>query len=148
MAGQLSTPAEPAKHPPGSVPGVPSGRGPPLSQIPAGTRILAEFRGADRGRGQLQPLDPLAAGEAHVRFGNLPAQRWTRFLHTERLTEYMADPNDLFDAETLKRSGMRPSDVRLVNFRLTFANNVDVDPPVAPSLDSFFLTWRIQGASK
>ncbi|MEM7198806.1 MAG: hypothetical protein AAF628_00970 [Planctomycetota bacterium] len=99
---------------------------PPIEQQPAGTSLVAEFRGAgvvDEGtmtlpgpwaaaRGQLRPapdpinfsLDPLKAGDAHIRkaddrpFGGSARNGWTHY-YNRNVTDYVADPNDLMDEE-------------------------------------------------
>lgn len=135
---------------------------PPLSTIPGGTRLVAEYRGADvflAGSSTFKPgpLDPLIAGNAHIRTGASSVVRgWANWQHTERLTTYVRDPNDLLDPDFLAtfRStgssssttlvGMTPQKLKLLNWRFIFENNVDVNPSTTPSLDSFALTYRIQ----
>ena len=76
-------------------------------------------------------------------------------MHTERLTTYVSDPNELLDPDFLATfratgpgqsvlKGMTPQTMKLVNWRFTFDNNVEVNPTTTPSLDSFALTYRIQ----
>ncbi|MCB9882234.1 MAG: hypothetical protein H6832_16810 [Planctomycetes bacterium] len=133
---------------------------PPLSTIPGGTKLIPEFRGADKflvGNTTLTPgpHDPLIAGNAHIRTGNSAARGWSNWMHTERLTTYVSDPNELLDPDFLATfratgpgqsvlKGMTPQTMKLVNWRFTFVNNVEVNPTTTPSLDSFALTYRIE----
>ncbi len=117
---------------------------PPLSSLPNGTKIIPEFRGADKGTGSFALYDPLVAGDAHVRrFQRGSPYKWS-YQYTQRLTKYTEDPNTLFDATFLKKFYMSPADLRLMNFRFIFVNNVETDPPVQPSMDTFALVYRLE----
>jgi hypothetical protein len=172
---------------------------PPLSELPAGTSVLPQFRAAgnvDAGSGasfpgpwywtewagpgppgppvnanspyptairaQLKPdainfpLDPLKAGDAHIRKyddrpvpgGGLARNFWT-YLYNRAVTSYVGDPNALMSPSFLTQfgsptEGFTPRNVRYVNWRLVAANNPDADPPVAPSIDTFSFSYRFQ----
>ncbi len=120
---------------------------PPPSALPNGTKILIEFRGADAGRGisPMELLDPTVAGDAHIRIPNLSSpDKWT-YQYSGRLTPYVQDPNKLQDPNFLKKAYMEPRDLKRMNFRFIFENNVQTNPPVTPSLDSYALVYRIGG---
>ena len=60
-----------------------------------------------------------------------------------------ADPNDLTDpAFTDRFSGPNesfgPADVRYFNWRFTFLGNVDANPPISPTVESFAITYRFE----
>ncbi|MEM7198841.1 MAG: hypothetical protein AAF628_01145 [Planctomycetota bacterium] len=138
-------------------------------ELPAGTGVLAEFRGAgavdeaawaaaENGYTAPDPvsfpLDPFKAGDAHIRkFDDRsgpagPRRGWTHY-YNRNVTTYVADPNDLMDPEftsgfAAPNETFRPSDLRYFNWRLVFTNNVDVMPPVAPRLDSFVVAYRLE----
>ena len=160
---------------------------PPLSQLPGGTSLIAEFRGAglvDRlGNGGSAtgmpwaaainnysptsnqeapddvnfPLDPLKAGDAGIRkyddrmlSGN-PRNTWTHY-YNRNVTDYTLDPNDLADdTYTNQYSGPNEnfltSDVKYINWRFVFENNVEANPPVTPVIDTFILTYRLEKQS-
>ncbi|MCB9920060.1 MAG: hypothetical protein H6832_16795 [Planctomycetes bacterium] len=133
---------------------------PPLAAQPAGTRLVAEYRGADRFLATTADghLDPRVAGNAHVKITASAsiARGFRSWKHTERLTDYVTDPNDLLRTDYLTQfratgpSGttpiaMQPRDVRLVNWRFVFENNVKAIGSSAPGLDSFALTYVVQG---
>ncbi len=117
---------------------------PPLSSLPNGTKIIPQFRGADVGRGSFAPYDPLVAGDAHVRRVNASSGYKWDYQYTQRLTKYTEDPNKLFDSRFLSAYYMAPKDTRLMNFRFIFENNVETDPPILPSMDTFALIYRIE----
>jgi len=122
---------------------------PPLSTQPAGTRLIAEYRGADRFRDtNSTALDPLVAGEAHIRFFDSSTRDWVNHKHTVNLTGYVSDPNELMNQDylrqfTIANQPLRPQDVKLLNWRFVFHNNIDVNPSTTPTLDSFALVYRI-----
>ncbi|MFK7742942.1 MAG: hypothetical protein AB8H80_21700 [Planctomycetota bacterium] len=165
---------------------------PPLSELPAGTQIVPEFRGAsavddtpfywdawisspsdlfpDSGddeftaseRAQMRPsadnfaLDPFKAGDAHMRKwdnrpvpGSTQARNYWTYLYNRTVTSYVEDPNDLMDpAYTIQFAGpnetFNPRDVRYVNWRFLAINNSVANPPVAPSIETFALSYRWQ----
>lgn len=134
---------------------------PPLSTLPGGTKLIPEFRAADKflSNSVARSLDPLIAGNAHIRFGASASTRgWRNWQHTERLTTYVSDPNELLDETYLSQFkatgtgtqliGMTPESVKLLNWRFIFENNVQVEPSTSPSLDSFALTYRVQKVVK
>ena len=143
-------------------------------QVP-GTQVAVEFRGAgpvdpqpwaaivngyNPSRFQEQPdpvnfpLDPLKAGDAHIRkfddrprTGAPPRNTWTRY-YNEIVTDYTSDLNQLMDpAFTMQFAGpteqFQPEDVRYFNWRFIMQNARD-DAARAPRLDSFVLSYRLQ----
>jgi len=168
---------------------------PPLSELPAGTSVLPQFRAAgnvDPGSGgtfngpwywtewansastpanpnspypaaihaQLKPdainfpLDPLKAGDAHIRkYDDRPvpggARNFWTYLYNRAVTSYVGDPNGLMSPSFLGQfgsslEGFTPRNVRYVNWRLVASNNPDADPPVAPSIDTFTFSYRFE----
>ena len=120
---------------------------PPLSQQPVGTKILAEYRAADKfGTNAIdKPYDPLIAGNAHIRDYDSSNRDWESYMHTQNLTKYRDNPNDLFDAEwlrqfTTKGNPLTPAQVKLMNWRFIFVNNVKATPPAVSRLDSFAIS--------
>lgn len=158
---------------------------PPLSSLPAGTRINVEFRGAGPvddlsvdlptgnqgpwaaivnqylpGNGHEIPnrvnfpLDPLKAGDAHIRkfdarlLNGKPRDTWT-YYYNRNITDYTPEPNDLADDRwTDQFSGPNEaflgSDVTYFNWRFIFENNVDANPPTTPTIDSFSVSYRLE----
>lgn len=162
---------------------------PPLRELPGGTSVTAQFRGAgevdpnpwywsswmepvgsrlyprsangveghttnmrQRSRPDAVsfPLDPHIAGDAHLRKWDTRGGRnwWTHF-YNRHLTTYVEDPNLLADPTFTARfagpsEAFTPQNVRYVNWRFVMANNVATEPPVAPSIDAFALSWRFQ----
>lgn len=161
---------------------------PPLSELPSGTSVVAQFRAAGEvdatpwywnqwvspsgsqlypgpqggGAGftaQMRidakptarnfPLDPFIAGDAHIRkWDDRGNRNWWTYFYNKTVTGYVEDPNQLVDpAYTQQYTGpdnFTPRDVRYVNWRFVMANNVDANPPVSASIDTFSLTWRYQ----
>ncbi len=113
---------------------------PPLPQLPQGTRIVPQYRSAEtEGDGALSGnmLNPLAAWEAHI-FS--PSE-----VFFKNASDYLESPNDLLDPRKLKDTQgnpMDPSKVNYFNWRLVFENNVEVEPPVVPVLDSMGIVYR------
>lgn len=157
---------------------------PPLSQLPGGTSLVPEFRGAglvDKlGNGGSTtgmpwaaavnnysptsnqeapndanfPLDPLKAGDAGIRkyddrvlLGNA-RNTWT-YYYNRNVTDYTDDPNNLAD-DTFTNQYSGPNevfltqDVKYLNWRFVFENNVEANPPVTPVIDTFILTYRLE----
>lgn len=166
---------------------------PPLSQLPAGTSLVPQFRGASvvdptpwywsdwinqttplfpaangntgfdaSMRAQLKPtsanfpLDPYKAGDAHMRKwdtrtipGTSTTRNWWTYLYNRTVTRYVEDPNQLMDpAFTIQYAGpnetFTPRQVRYVNWRFVTSNNADANPPVAPTIETFALSYRFQ----
>ena len=168
---------------------------PPLSQLPSGTSLVPQFRGASAVdptpfywdawistttplfpqpnapinpgfdasmREQLKPtaanfaLDPYKAGDAHMRKwdtrsipGSSTSRNWWTYLYNRTVTTYVENPNDLMDpAYTLQFAGpnetFNPKDIRYVNWRFIASNNTTANPPVAPSIETFSLSFRWQ----
>jgi len=174
---------------------------PPLAQLPGGTSVVPQFRGAsavdaspwywtnwvsvvtglypnssgtptppypDMGpAGSPQrlavkpteanfPLDPGKAADAHVRKwdtrpvpGGTASRNWWTYFYNRTVTRYVEDPNQLMDPSfTIGYAGpnetFTPRDVRYVNWRFVASNNTDSNPPVAPAIDTFSLSYRFQ----
>ncbi len=146
---------------------------PPLSQLPGGTRLVPEFRGAGivdpqpwaaqaAQNGYMPqpnetnfPLDPLKAGDAHIRkFDDRPdtggqSRKWWTYYYNRHITEYVGDPNalmlDTFTTQFAAPSeSFLPEDVRYFNWRFVFENNVAATPPITPTIDSFVVTYRFE----
>ena len=149
---------------------------PPLNTLPGGTSVVPEFRGAGvidtlspgslpwrawaEGYTANAPsadnfaLDPLKAGDAHIRkfddrpFNGQPRLFWT-YYYNRNVTRYTSDPNALMDARfTSQFAGANetflPQDVKYLNWRFIMINNVDANPPVSPKIQSFALTYRFE----
>ncbi len=162
---------------------------PPLSQLPAGTSLVPQFRGASivdptpwycnawvntaspiyptgsfdaAMRAQLRPtaanfpLDPYKAGDAHMRKwdartipSTTTARNWWTYLYNRTVTRYVEDPNELMEpAFTTQYAGpneaFTPRDIRYVNWRFVTSNNTEANPPVAPSIETFALSYRFR----
>lgn len=143
---------------------------PPLDRQPEGTSIVAEYRAAGvvdpqpwraiadrrptRPDAKNFPLDPLKAGDAHIRKDDIrpvagqPRDWWT-FPYNRNVTAYTTDPADLSSPAFIARfAGPRdvftPDDVRYLNWRLVMTNAIDGANPASPSLDSFMLAYRFE----
>ena len=101
------------------------------------------------------PLDPFKAGDAHMRKWDTRtapsgvARNWWTYLYNRTVTRYVEDPNDLmtpaFTTEYASPSEpFTPRDIRYVNWRFITVNNADASPPVAPSIETFALSYRFQ----
>jgi hypothetical protein len=146
---------------------------PPLDDLPGGTTVLAEFRGTGIVDPQPWavrenfytsvpdrinfPLDPLKAGDAHIRknddrtVAGVKRNYWT-YYYNRNVTSYVTDPNVLMDRDFLSgfagpRDSFGPDDVKYFNWRFIMKNNVEANPPVAPVLDSFSVSYRFQKAN-
>jgi len=102
------------------------------------------------------PLDPYKAGDAHMRKwdtrsipGSSQSRNWWTHLYNRTVTTYVENPNELMDpAYTLQFAGpneaFNPKDIRYVNWRFIASNNTTANPPVAPSIETFSLSYRWQ----
>jgi hypothetical protein len=102
------------------------------------------------------PLDPYKAGDAHMRKwdtrsipGTSTARNWWTYLYNRTVTRYVEDPNELMNPAYTSQyagpnEGFTPRDVRYVNWRFVTSNNVDAIPPIAPTIDTFALSYRFQ----
>ena len=101
------------------------------------------------------PLDPYKAGDAHIRkwdtraVGTATPRNWWTYLYNRTVTSYVDDPNTLVDEEfTAQFAGpnesFTPRDVRYVNWRFVTSNNTEVEPSVAPSIETFAISYRFQ----
>ena len=138
---------------------------PPLDNLPAGTAILTEFRGAsvldspgsqywpvvgtNKTTTENFPLDPLKAGDAHIRHWDDRGNRqWWTYLYNKTVTSYTEEPNDLADtAFTNQFSGPNESfeakQVKYFNWRFVMRNNVEANPPISPKIESFAVSYRL-----
>lgn len=139
---------------------------PSLDQLPGGTSVRVEFRGAGAvdpkpWRAEQEgydpapnaknfPLDPRKAGDAHIRKYDDRDSReaWTYF-YNRNVTDYVSDPNRLNDVRFTQRfagpkESFLPRDVRYLNWRFVMRNNVAATPPVSPRIRSFLLTYRFE----
>ena len=100
------------------------------------------------------PLDPLKAGDAHIRkfddreVNGQKRNTWT-YYYNRHVTDYVPDPNTLADSQfTNQFSGLNETflanDVTYFNWRFVFENNVDANPPITPVIDSFIVTYRLE----
>jgi hypothetical protein len=163
---------------------------PPLAELPAGTSVVPQFRGAsvvdgtpwywnswinngssiypagtyDANARQQQlrpsaanfPLDPYKAGDAHMRkWDTRPigtsstARNWWTYLYNRTVTRYVENPNELMDPAFTAQfagpnEGFTPRDIRYVNWRFVTGNNADASPPVAPTIETFALSYRFR----
>jgi hypothetical protein len=137
---------------------------PPLSQLPPGTSVVTEFRGAsalDNGTSTVWPKvggnktdadnfpnDPLKSGDAFVRhWDDRNGRNWWTYMYNKTITSYIEDPNQLTDtAFTNSFSGpneaFEAKDVKYFNWRFIMKNNVEADPPVSPRIESFAISYR------
>ena len=133
-----------------------------------GTSVSVEFRGAGAVDPQAWraavdgypeapseknfPLDPLKAGDAHLRkfddrpVAGTPRNYWTHY-YNKNVTDYTDDVADLTDPTfTSQFAGpneqFQPRDVRYVNWRLVM--QADTATGKAPEVDSFWLAYRLQ----
>jgi hypothetical protein len=102
------------------------------------------------------PLDPFKAADAHIRKwdtraipNTTTARNWWTYFYNRTVTKYVEDPNELMDpAYTIRYAGpneaFTPREVRYVNWRFVTSNNVDAVPPVAPTIETFSLSYRFQ----
>jgi hypothetical protein len=96
------------------------------------------------------PLDPLKAGDAHIRKWDTRNNRnWWAYLYNRHVTSYVEEPNTLVDEAFTTQFGietdpLRPHDVRYVNWRFVMTNNPEAQPPVSPSIETFALAYRFQ----
>ncbi|MCA8951463.1 MAG: hypothetical protein KDE27_18290 [Planctomycetes bacterium] len=106
------------------------------------------MRAASRPDARCFPLDPLIAGDAHIRkWDRRNGRNWWSHLYNTTVTGYVEDPNRLVDpayTEQFDDGRFRPEDMRYVNWRFVMSNNIDVEPSLAPSIDTFALTWRFE----
>jgi hypothetical protein len=145
---------------------------PSLANLPAGTSVVPEFRGAsmvDSGSGfpwpeiatfvggnrpdaNNFPLDPLKAGDCWIRHwderstGSQSRRSWT-YLYNRNVTAYTEEPNDLSNTAFTNKFGgpnevFAAEDVKYFNWRLIMRNNADTTPPVSPKIESFAVSYR------
>ncbi|MBL9079831.1 MAG: hypothetical protein JNL08_20200 [Planctomycetes bacterium] len=101
------------------------------------------------------PLDPYKAGDAHIRkwdtrsVAGSSSRDWWTYYYNRVVTTYVDDPNTLMDpAFTIQFKGpnevFTPNDIRYVNWRLVTGNNTEASPPVAPTIETFALSYRFE----
>ncbi|MCU0866194.1 MAG: hypothetical protein MUC36_20610 [Planctomycetes bacterium] len=96
------------------------------------------------------PLDPRKAGDAHLRkWDTRGGRNWWTYPYNRTVTRYVEEPNDLFDPVfTAQYQGpnevFTPRDIRYVNWRFVTGNNIDSNPPLSPSIETFALSYRFQ----
>lgn len=150
--------------------------------LPGGTAVLPEFRAAgpldttpwafSSNRGSYFPsrsgaefvapdvsnfpLDPLKAGDAHIRkyddralTGGGGDREWWTYFYNKNVTGYTRDIGDLQrDTFTVRYAGANDRflarDVRYFNWRFLMRNNVESNPAISPSIDSFAVTYRFE----
>jgi hypothetical protein len=118
---------------------------PPLSELPVGTAVKPEYRVLDRGTKNIAfELNPLAAGEAHIRENYLSNTRSFDYYFGSAITEYSSNLTELYSSEYLSRFGVLPSRAQWLNFRLVFENNPEASSSVTPAIDSFAMTYRLR----
>lgn len=96
------------------------------------------------------PLDPHIACDAHIRKWDVRGNRnWWTYFYNRNITSYLEDPNALFEAPYVSQFAgpsdtFTPQDIRYVNWRFVTTNNVDANPPISPTIETFALAWRYQ----
>lgn len=114
---------------------------PPLSTLPTGVIIEAEYRGADSSSSGYKALDPRLPGNAHIRTAS--GQSWS-YRYTNKLTQYTTNPNQLFQDSWLGSFQLDAKQVRIMNWRFRFQNNPEAVNPPPPTLDAYGLSYRIE----
>lgn len=123
--------------------------------FPTGANITQTMRDQLRVTADNFPLDPFKAGDAHIRKWDTRtapsgvARNWWTYLYNRTVTQYVEDPNDLMDpAFTIQYASpsepFTPRDIRYLNWRFITVNNAEASPPVAPSIETFALSYRFQ----
>jgi hypothetical protein len=79
--------------------------------------------------------------------GGTQARNWWTYLYNRTVTSYVEDPNQVVDPGfTAQFAGPNesfvPRDVRYFNWRFVTGNNADANPPVAPTIETFALSYR------
>jgi hypothetical protein len=137
---------------------------PPLSQLPSGTTVVTEFRaaseldqqtsavwpkvGSNKTNATNFPNDPLKSGDAFVRhWDDRRGRNWWTYMYNKTITTYVDDPNQLMRTKfTNSFSGPSESfeakDVKYFNWRFIMKNNLEVDPPLSPRVESFAISYR------
>ncbi|MEO0480707.1 MAG: hypothetical protein AAF196_14605 [Planctomycetota bacterium] len=145
---------------------------PPVSTLPGGTSVVAEFRAAtevpalpwrwDRQRNRLGvgnveqptevnvPLDPAKATDAHIRkFDNRDGRNFWTYYYNDLVSDYTTNINELATEPFLNRfagngASFTVDDLRYFNWRFVMSNNVDADPSVSPTIESFAVSYRFE----
>ena len=102
------------------------------------------------------PLDPYKAGDAHIRKwdtrpvpNSSTARNWWTYFYNRTVTDYVSDPNQLFDPAFAARYAgpnetFTQADIRYMNWRFVNVNNTDANPPVSPTIETFALSYRFE----
>jgi hypothetical protein len=104
-------------------------------------------------------LNPLAAGDAYIRkfddrgIPGASSRNWWAFYYNRHVTDYTDDLNDLMDDDFLSpfagpNESLTPRDIVYFNWRFIMRNNVDSNPPVSPTVESFSIAYRFEGAPR
>jgi hypothetical protein len=174
----------PYVKPAGSLPAFVHEFQPPLEDLPGGTSIVTEFRGASivdpvdpQANNSSGPwrafedgffpvpnfvnfaLDPLKAGDAHIRkFDDRPSsftggasRNWWTYFYNRTVTTYTESLNTLMDPVFTTSFGgplesFLPEDVKYFNWRFLMSNNVDASPSISPTIDTFMVAYRFEEA--
>ena len=153
-----------------------------LEDLPGGTSIVTEFRGASivdtvdpQANNSSGPwrafedgffpvpnfvnfaLDPLKAGDAHIRkFDDRPSsftggasRNWWTYFYNRTVTTYTESLNTLMDPIFTKGfagplESFLPDDVKYFNWRFLMNNNVEASPSISPSIDTFMVSYRFE----
>jgi hypothetical protein len=118
---------------------------PLLGEQPSGTRVTAEFRAVKQNKTDDIELNPLMAGEVHIRTNFNATARTFDHNYVDAISRYTTEIEQLQDPAFLAGfNGMRPQEVKYLTFRIIFENNADAVGSISPSLDSFAITYRLE----
>jgi hypothetical protein len=107
--------------------------------------VSAEFRVADKGTlNQEYELEPLKAGEMHIRTGYNTNARQFQYFYVRAISDYTRDIARISDPIYLSPFYMRPEDAKWLSWRLIFENNIDVAGSAPPAIDTFAVSYRFQ----
>ena len=79
----------------------------------------------------------------------LGTYRYWSYYYNREVTDYTTEPADLANDNFISLYGgpnspITARDVRYVNWRFVMINNVAATPPIAPSIESFAMTYRFE----
>lgn len=118
---------------------------PAPEKLPQGTKVLVEYRGSET-FDKADTVYAFKADETASSRGNLLnphfaceqyRYQWSARVLSSGFTNYVKDPDDLINGDTL----VAP---RYLNVRFTFVNNTNVSPARIPFVDYFALAWRVK----
>ena len=77
------------------------------------------------------------------------ARNWWTYFYNRTVTSYAEDLNTLVDPRFTREfagpfESFLPNDVKYFNWRFLMTNNVDANPPISPSVDTFLVTYRFE----